>query len=215
MKLVRCYLLFMAAFFYCVSVVHASDDTEYWSIYTFSTKISDRIKLNLLEELRMKTDMGNFYTYVQYAGASYKVTDYFDVAGWYKLVSAKSSQHWSETHRYDIDGTLKLDLDGFKLSNRSRFERNTNASSWLYRDRIKMTKKIKLFEKDFMPFLSNEFFLDIEPDDGYHENRASGGISTDFIWGTKLTLYYMSRAKKSNAEWNSANVIGTTIGFSF
>ncbi|MDP8230537.1 MAG: DUF2490 domain-containing protein [Candidatus Gorgyraea atricola] len=215
MKLVKFWLLFTAAFFCCASLVHASDDTEYWSMHTFSAKINERVKLNLLEEFRMKSDMGNFYTYVQYVGASYKVSDYFDVAGWYKLVSSKANQNWTETHRYDIDGTLKIDLDGFKLSNRSRFERNTNASSWLYRDRIKVTKKVKLFDRDYTPFLSNEFFLDIEPNDGYHENRASGGISTDFIWGTKLTLYYMSLAKKSSGEWNSANVIGTTVGVSF
>lgn len=134
---------------------------------------------------------------------------------WYKLVSSKKNQNWSETHRYDIDGTLKLDLDGFKFSNRSRFERNVTASSWLYRDRIKATKKIKLFERNFTPFLSNEFFLDIEPDDGYHENRASLGFTTEFMWGSNLAIYYMYRAKKNEGEWNSANVIGASIGFSF
>jgi len=81
MKLVRFCLLFTAAFFCCVSLVRAGDDTEYWSMYTFSMKINKKVKLNLLEELRMKSDMGNFYTYVQYVGASYKVSDYLDVAG--------------------------------------------------------------------------------------------------------------------------------------
>ena len=215
MKLVRFCLLFTAAFFCCASLVRASDDIEYWSTYTFSMKINEKVKLNLLEELRIKSDMGNFYTYVQYAGASYKVSDYLDVAGWYKLVSSKKNQNWPETHRYDIDGTLKLDLDGFKFSNRSRFERNTTASSWLYRDRIKATKKIRLFERNFTPFLSNEFFLDIEPNDGYHENRANLGFTTEFMWDSNLAIYYMCRAKKNEGEWNSANVIGTTIGFSF
>ncbi len=193
----------------------ASDDNEYWSTYTVSAKVNERVKLNLIEEFYLKHDMGNFYTYVQYAGASYKVNDYFDAACWYKLVLFKKNQHWSENHCFDIDGTLKLKLEEFKLSNRSRFERNMTASSWLYRDRIMAQRTVGVFNKDFTPYISNEFFIDIDPRSGYHENRAIIGISTGFIWNSELSVYYMSRAKKSNRNWNNANVLGTTLGISF
>jgi len=208
-------LLIVLVYFACSSFVLASDDGEYWSMTTFSKKVNDRLRLNLLEQFRMKSEMGNFYTYVQYAGVNYKINNNFDVGVWYKLVSSKNSQDWSESHRVDIDGTVKLDLSGFKISDRSRFERNTTSNSWLYRNRLKCSKTVELFEKDFTPFISNEFFLDLEPSDGFDENRASVGFSTKFIWGTKLALYYMSRAKKSKGNWNNANVIGTTIGFNF
>ena len=215
MKLSKLFLLFVVIYFGCSSVVLASDDGEYWSMTTFSKKINDKLKLNLLEQFRMKSEMGNFYTYVQYAGVNYKINSNFDVAVWYKLVSSKSSQEWSESHRVDIDGTVNVNLSGLKISDRSRFERNTTANSWLYRNRLKLSKTVELFEKDYTPFISNEFFLELEPSDGFEENRASVGFSTKFIWGTKLTLYYMSRAKKSDGRWNSANILGTTIGFSF
>jgi len=198
-----------------ISTAGASDGSEYWSTATVSAKLNERVKLNLIEQFRFKSDMGNFYTYVQYFGPSCKVNDYFDLALWYKLVSAKNNGRWTETHRFDIDGTLKLELAGFKFSNRSRFERNTDKPSWLYRDRVKITKKIKLFNRNFTPFVSNEFFFDLEPIDGYHENRASVGISTDFIWGSKFTISYMSRTKKANGNWSNANVLGTTVGLSF
>ena len=215
MELFRACLFLLVISFCFISFAQAGDDSEYWSMCTFSVKINDRIKLNLLEEFRMKSDMGNFYTYVQYAGISYKVNDYFDTALWYKLVSSKTDQHWSESHRFDIDGTFKLNLNGFKLSDRLRFERNTTSSSWLYRNRVKAVKTVKLFNRDFTPFISNEFFLDLEPDGGYHENRASIGFSMDFIWDSKLTIYYMARGKKEDGIWNNVNILGTTIGFSF
>lgn len=216
MKLVNLGLFLLVICFYFVSLAEARDDSEYWTMYTFSLKLTEAIKLNLFEQLRLKNDMGNFYTYVQYAGIGYKFNDYFDIAAWYKLVSLKKNQHWSESHRFDIDGTLTLKFDnGVKLSNRSRFERNTTASSWLYRDRIKLQKKIELFDRDFTPFISNEFFLDLEPNDGCHENRGSLGFSTGFIGDTKLTIYYMSRNKKKDGSWYNANILGTTVGFSF
>ena len=214
-RLVKILLLFSILCFYYVSSVIASDDTEYWNTETFGMKIDERLKLKLIEQFRLKYNMGNFYTYVQYAGINYKITDYFDTALWYKLVSSKKNQHWSESHRFDIDGALKLNIDDFKLSNRSRFERNTTKSSWLYRDRIKIEKRVRLFNRDFKPFVSDELFLDLDPHSGFHENRASGGFSVDFIWGSTLSIYYMCRAKKSKGEWTSANIIGTTVGFSF
>ncbi len=176
--------------------------------------MNEQMKLNLLEESRIKSGQG-FYTYVQYVGMGYKINDYFDTAIWYKLVSSEKNQNWSESHRFDIDGTLKWNINGFNLSNRSRVERNTTTSSWLYRDRIKLEKAMKLFNKSFIPFVSNEFFLDIRSNSGYHGNRASIGLSTRFIWSSKLTVYYMSRAKKSKGNWSSADIIGTTVGLYF
>jgi len=206
-----CLFLSLVSFCY-VSLTLAGDNSEYWGTCTFSVKVNEQVKLDLLEEFRIKTDMG-FYTYVQYVGMGYKISDYFDTAIWYKLVSSEKNQNWSESHRFDIDGTLKWNINGFNLSNRSRLERNTTTSSWLYRDRIKLEKGIKLFNKAFTHYVFNEFFLDIRPNSGYHENRASIGFSTRFIWSSKLAIYYMSRARKSKGSWNSADIIGTTVGF--
>jgi len=191
------------------------DDGEYWSSYKVSVKLGKRWKLNLFEQFRMKHEMGNFYTYVQYVGPSFKVSDNFDIAIWHKLVSSKKNQEWKESHRFDIDGTIKLELGEVKLSDRSRFERNPVKSSWLYRNRLKFATDIEFFKKKFTPFISNEIFYDMDPKPGYHENRGSVGVSTDFIWGTKLTVYYMARTKKSQGDWTNANVLGTTVAVSF
>ncbi len=214
MRLFKICPFFCLIYFCCVSSILASDNSEYWGTGTISVKVNEKVKLNLLEEFRLRSDSG-FYVYVQYVGASYKVNDYFDTALWYKLVSVKKNEHWAESHRFDIDGTLKLELSGFKFSNRSRVERNTTASSWLYRDRIKIERPIKLINRQFTPFVFNEFFLDLEPESGYHENRASIGFKTNFVYISRLTVYYMARGKKNNGSWNNTDVIGTTVSLYF
>ena len=201
--------------FCCIQFVWAADDWELWLGNTVKVKVNDRVNLNFLEEFRMHEDMSKFYTYVLYVGPSFNINRYLDTAIWYKLVESKSEGHWEDTHRYDIDFTLKYDLNGFKLSNRSRFENNVTKASWLYRDRMKIAKDFKILDKKYTPYISNEFFLNMNPNDGYSENRASIGISTAFILDTKLTLYYMSRAKKKDGNWENANILGTFIGLSF
>ena len=161
----------------------------------------------------MHNDMSTFYTYVLYAGTYFRINKYIDTAIWYKFVESKKGHHWEDSHRNDVDAILKYDLAGIKLSNRSRFEHNFTKDSWLYRDRIKITKEIR--NGKCTSYISNEFFWDISPDDGYHENRASIGVSTSFFFDTKLTLYYMSRAKKELGSWKNANILGTFIDLSF
>lgn len=218
MRLIRLFLIGFSIcmlMFYCAQPAGASDDWELWVADSVKVKVSDRINLNFLEELYMRQDMGDFYTHVIYVGPSFKINKYIDTAVWYKYVDSKKDGRWSDSHRYDLDLTLSYVLAGFKLSNRSRFENNVTSSSWLYRDRIKAARDIEAFNKKFTPYISNEFFLNMNPTDGYSENRASIGISTDFIFDTTLTLYYMSGAKKADGNWTCANILGVSSGLSF
>jgi hypothetical protein len=207
--------VFCAVIILTAGLSHAADDFEFWPGNTVKIKLNNKVSINFLEEFRMKNDMSNFYTYVLYAGSNIKINRYIDTAIWYKLVESEKDKNWRSSHRYDVDLILKYDLGNYRLSNRSRIERNITGDSWLYRDRIKIAKEFEVFEYKYTPYLSNEFFIDLNPDEGYHENRATIGISADFFLKTKLTLYYMSRAKEKDDDWTNANVLGGFIGMVF
>lgn len=214
MRFVKLYIVCIIIIF-CTSFSEAADDWEFWPGNTVKVKLNDRTSLNFLEEFRIRKDMSSFYTYVLYAGAYVKINEYADTAVWYKFVNSKSGNDWHASHRCDADAILKYNLEGFKLSNRSRFEYNFIAVSWLYRDRVKVAREFTIFDWKFTPYISNEFFFDLSNSDGYDENRVSAGVSTPFVFNTKLTAYYMSRAKKSDDNWTNANVIGFSAGISF
>ena len=214
MKLITLFLICILLGCYS-GLALASDDWEFWSGNTLKVNLDDDVSLKFLQEFRMHNDMSTFYTYVLYVGPYFKINEYLDAAAWYKFVESRKSDHWEDPHRCDIDGILKYDFTGFKLSNRSRFEHNFTKDTWLYRNRIKIARELEIFNRKCSPYIFNEFFLDISPDGGYHENRASIGVSTDFFLDTKLTFYYMSGAKKKSGDWENANIIGTFIAFSF
>lgn len=214
MKFLKTFFIF-SIIFCCANVVWAADNWEFWPGNTLEFKINDKVSLKFIEEFRINDNMSRFYTYVLYAGTYVKVHKYIDIAAWYKFVNSKKHHHWEDSHRCDVDGILKYDLEGFKLSNRSRFEYNATKDSWLYRDRIKTARSVMIFDKKFTPYIFNEFFIHIGLDGGYHENRASAGISTDFPFGMKITAYYMSRAKKKHGNWKNANILGISLGMVF
>ena len=214
MRFIKLYIVCAAMLCY-TNFSWAADDWEFWPGNTVKVELNDRVGLNFLEEFRIKNDMGTFYTYVLYTGTYVKINEYVDTAVWYKFVDSKSGSDWHASHRYDIDGTLKYNLEGFKLSNRSRIEQNLTKDTWVYRDRVKAAREFTVFYWKFTPYISNEFFFDLSSGDGYDENRASAGLSTDFVFNTKLTAYYMSHAKESDDNWKNANVLGFFAGISF
>jgi hypothetical protein len=192
-----------------------ADDWEVWPDNTIKVKLNDKVSLDFLNQFRVHDDMSTFYTYVLYAGSYIKINKYIDTAVWYKFVESKKHNHWEASHRYDIDGIVKYDFEWIKLSDRSRFEHNVTKNAWLYRNRIKVSQGFDIYKHTFTPYFSNEFFIDFGSDGGYHENRATVGITTGFIYGTKIGVYYMSRATKSGGEWNNANVLGVSTGITF
>lgn len=194
---------------------YAARDWEYWSGYTLTKRLNEKIDFNILPEFRMKDDMGDFYTFVLYVGPNFKIHKHFDGSLWYKLVSSKKNKEWSESHRMDVDGTFKTEICNFGFSNRCRFEHNFTASGWLYRNRFKLDAPVRFFNTKFKFYIQDETFSALEPDDGFNENRASVGLSFDFIAGTKLEPYFMLRRKKSGGNWVTTNVFGSFLKFSF
>lgn len=193
---------------------YAERDWEYWPGSKFKLKVKENIDFTFLQEFRMKNDMGNFYTYVAYIGPTLKLNNYMDASFWYKPVLKKKKGDWDDSHRLDGDLTLKTDLAGFNLANRSRFEYNLTTSGWLYRDRIKIARSIDTPIGKIKPYAQNEFFFAIEPSDDYNENRASFGIGTKFIKNSDLSIYYMLRSKKKS-DWHHTNVLGSFITLKF
>jgi len=215
-RLVKVLLVCVLTFCF-FNISWAGDDWEIWPGNTAKLKINDKTSFRFIEQFRTNDNMSTFYQYVMYAGVYTKLHKYFDAAAWYKFVESKVDQHWEDSHRVDVDGIIKYTVEPLelKLSNRSRLEYNITSDSWVYRDRIKVSGGLEIFNKKFTPYVFNELFFSLGSKGQYNENRANLGMSTDFLFDTKLTFYYMARTKKSSGKWVNANVLGVNVGMSF
>jgi hypothetical protein len=203
-----------------------ADDFEYWSTYSIDAKINDRLKLKAVEQLRINEDISRFYTNVIYFGPVYKLNDVFSVGALYKNVQKRGNNEWTATNGvvFDLYTTNNLqDLSYFfpninwwdiDIKGRTRMEYNGTHGTWLYRVKIGISKDFKIAERIYTPYIENETFVSLNDNFDYNQNRASVGIGTDFLFDTKIKVWYMSRTRKSE-KWTNSNIIGTTLSYKF
>ena len=221
-------LLITLSFLIIISfgVVNA-DDFGYWSTYTIDSEVNDKLKIRAIEEFHIEDDISEFNVNEIYFGPIYKLNDMISTGIFYKNVQAKSGDKWNTTNRMvmDLYSTNNLkNLNYFfsdinwwdiKIDGRNRMEYNATKGTWLYRTRIGIAKDFEIADRTYTPFINNEMFINLNDNFEYNENRAIIGVGTDFVFGTKIKVYYMSRMKKGSTKWTNANILCTSISYKF
>ena len=193
------FVLFIIVLCTWCSSAHAS----YWNLHTFNFSITEDTTIKIVDEFRYDSGL---HTFVQYVGLEKILNENVSIAGWHKLVEKRGERHWIESHRAVGDIILKKKILSSTFTNRSRFEYGLTDTLWLYRNR----SKISLFPV----FVSNESFFRLHPDNEFYENRFSVGITSKFLFGSKMSVYYMLRIKESD-NWKRSNIVGLSLKYSF
>jgi hypothetical protein len=216
MKRLFCLVILISLFCtLCCENIFANDDWEFWNMETIKMKLNDKFGLTLIEEFRFNENMNNFYTHVQYIGPTYTFNEYVGIGILYQTADSKTKDDWNTNHRFDLDLYTPATLYDFKFDGRTRFERDMTANTWTYRGKLQISHDVMLCDRKFIPYISNEAFVLLDPETKYNENRAEIGIKTGFIFGTDISLYYMSRMKKSKDDWHNANILGVNMSYKF
>ncbi len=198
---------------FCLVLSSCAIGADFWSTNSQKISFGENLKLVLVEEARFSKD--NINTYIQYAGVEKKINDSFSAAVLYKLVLSKKNNDYIEKQRFTLDGVLKKEIFSVHLSNRYRLERCTTDNLWIYRNKVKISKKLKFFDKSVTTFIYDEFFVSIKPDSGLTENRLGFGISTKFIGNSSIICTYMIRDKDKKNGWDRTDVINVGLKFTF
>jgi hypothetical protein len=208
--------LFVIALFVAVSLkstlcAFAGQDWEYWSKYSFEVAGNDKIGFSLSPEFRFKDSFDNRYYSKTYMGLYCKLNTFVSIKAYYAYKTKKSEGVWKETDLLYLDPTLKFSLPDVDFSTRFRFEYDLDKDELIYRTRLKLGwsvfRDLALFikEEPFYSFLSDQFT----------ENRFSVG-STVKVWKrARLSGEYMLKSRRSDPDWQSVNVLVSTLSFVF
>ena len=191
----------------------AENDTEYWSKYSFSILVSDRVSLFAKPELRFDHNMSTFYYWKIYLGPQIHISPFFDLAGYYAPKKKKDGNEWTFENLGYIDGTLKFRCLNLKLSDRNRLEYGFDEEDLKYRNRIKVVKPIVLGNKKVALFLADEVFYHVNSNT-LNENRGIVGVSTRMVsfLDAELSLLYRSKKKE---RWQEAFVVVSNLKFNW
>lgn len=212
---IRCFV-FIYLFLLSPSLM-AQDDWQYWNEYHLSYKITDHLSVILNPSIRMKDDVSENQYWESRQGFSYKFSDQWNLNIHYLHSESKnSSNKWIDENAFELQPTYKWKWIGFDFANRLRLVyRIINGSErWLYREQIKIGKKVTVFHQEVTPFVSNEIFYD-ELLDQFNQNRARVGISKKVSKAMLMTIFYQYKSNSIKKDWVGENILGTGIDLSF
>jgi len=184
---------------------YAFGDTEFWSVNTFQYPIRERVKLNLIPELRFRDNLAELYYFQTYIGPQLSLSKTFDLNFYYAVNLSKNGSAWASPKSLGyLDAIFKYQFPWFYFNERTRFEYDISSD----------TLKIRNFYQFKIGSwcAGDELFYNFKK--GFNdEGRATVGYSTKIIGDLDLTLRYMLRRQKQNStdDWSRTNVINVDI----
>jgi hypothetical protein len=130
-----------------------------------------------------------------------------------------SANRWLDEHRLELDFTPKVEIGGFKLSNRGRFEHRWLEASddkWRYRNLSQIAYPTEIGNFGFIPYVSEEFFYDFDMEK-VHLNWATIGVDKKITKNLLVGLFYRNEAIRvgTKSEWDTNHVLGTKVVLSY
>jgi len=195
-------------------------DFQYWSSAKVSFDINNDWQCNFEEEFKFGDDAGELYYHHSDLGFVYKsFADWIDLGFNYRQVFERtdSEGEWTQENRPHLNVTLKGQLFGLNVSNRSRFEYRDvedNEDHWRYRNKVTVKLPLELTELKLKPYLADEVFVPLN-DDNITKNRVYAGVSFKVLENVTGEVFYCWLTGRTADGWKDINVLGTWLKFRF
>ncbi len=149
-------------------------------------------------------------------GVVFRIKRYFDFELNYKYKRKKTGKEWSEEHRVELIPTINWKLEEYKLNIKNRFEYRSveGQNKWMWREKLKIKRPIKIGVFEFTTFVSEEIFYDFKVNE-FNQNRVATGLSKMITKNSWIVLYYMRKNNKRDGAWPGVNILGTELGIKF
>jgi hypothetical protein len=192
--------------------LRAEDDWQYWNLVQIKSELSEKWTWRVFSEQWLNEDFSNFYLTNVDTGLTWKPGKYYSLGGFYRYqsVTPENADSTAE-HRYYPEVTFFLPTEHLKFSDRSRFEyHDTNRRDfWQFRNRFQISYPTKIKKLPITPYVDEELFYSTATG-SINENRVSAGVTFKLGSRVDLSLYYLVRHTRKRADWQSAQVLGTT-----
>jgi len=195
-------------------------DFQWWTSAGASFDINKDWKCNFEEEFRFGDDAGELYYHHSDLGFVYgSLAEWIDLGFNYRQVFERtdSAGEWKQENRPHLNVTLKGQLFGFGVSDRSRFEyrdREDKDDLWRYRNKFTIKVPLELTELKLKPYLADEVFVPLN-DDNITRNRFYSGVSFKVLENMTGEVFYLCQSSRSSGDWKDANIFGTRLKFRF
>lgn len=219
--LALCFLVLAAAIPLNAFAADLEDgDVQFWNIARADKKISSDWKVSVSEETRYGN--GCSWIYYEYSDAG---LIYSGLAKWLELsfyfrhgYFRNTGDKWYQEERPMINITPKMELFGFQIADRNRFEYRmiNNLEDYVeYRNKITVFAPLKLTALEIQPFFENEPFYSFLKEQ-WVSNELTAGFVFKLIKELSVEIFYRSKSSRVKGDkWKDYNVIGTGLKCAF
>jgi hypothetical protein len=175
-------------------------DTEFWSSDTFQRSLGEKVRLQVIPEIRVRNNLTDLYYFRTYFGPNISLNKNFGISVYYAPNYIKASRVW--TGLGYLDFLYQTDLPWFALAfnNRERFEYDFTPA-------VLKLRSLFRFGKDGW-FADDELFYNFKAG-CFDEGRSQIGYSFKYNKEVGLYLSYLMRRQKSSpaADWTRTNAV--------
>lgn len=198
------------------TAVDSRTDTQSWNEFQFTIPVTKQIDLTLTGEFRLGRNLGDFVDERVGASLRFKLGKYFEVSPGYEyIVKQPEPRRNTYENRLSFAGTIKIPAGRFTIEKRSQFERrlrNSQSDTTRYRNRLLVSRPVKIGDVELELFVSEEVFYDWS-ENAWTRNRFSIGGEKKISEQFTLEVYY-TRQNDGFSSPGDLHVIGTTFKLS-
>jgi Protein of unknown function (DUF2490) len=162
--------------------------------------------------LRLSDDAGHLVYRRVGGGFVVKVNKFLTLSPYYNFYSTDSTPvHETRENRVCLAATVGVPKGRWKVSDRNLIEKRflVGRQTWRYRNRLEISRDIKLAHAPLRLFVWDEVFYDSAVS-VWARNRAAIGAGKQIFPRLAVDLYYL-RQNDSHSQPGNLNVIGVTI----
>ncbi|HNR20939.1 MAG TPA: DUF2490 domain-containing protein [Bacteroidia bacterium] len=221
MKIIKSFFLL---FFFSLPALAQVKDAGLWLNFAVERKITQKVTMELSQELRLNENISELATAFTEIGGEYKFNKRFSAGLYYRYIQRRQlNDYYLNSHRWFVDVSYKRKIKKISLTLRQRLQSQvraleTSSESKVpeYYMRTKLTCKLDL-DKKYTPFVSGEIFYPVfNGEDLFIDNhRFSVGCDYEFNKRHSVTLFYMINSEVNvNDPWTDY-ISGASYKYSF
>ena len=188
------------------------DDTQIWSEVQITVPLKKTIDLVMSGQLRLGRNVRDFIDERGGMALVFRVNKYLALSpGYLHIATQPTPDRKAFENRLNFAATVQVPLGKFLISDRNLFERRFRApvNSTRYRNRLIISRPLKLNGTDLSLFLADEVFYDWSVN-AWVRNRFQVGV-TKRINKTLTTDFYYMRQNDGRSRPGDLHIIGSVF----
>lgn len=214
-RIVLCVL--MIVFVCAVSGEKDDSNVEFWPSVGIDFKPAKGLKVYLEKQLRYENKFTYMESDLSELGLRYRLNKLLDFRVNYRFVYRPNSNQ--NRNRLDANLYLNLRWNAFKISNRSRIQKeyietlDHKDSELEFRNRLRLTFRMN---KKIRPYFGGEIFIGLGEDaDDQNKFRLTAGTDWKVRKRVTLTLFYHYQKFLESTKSKQSHIIGFKFNYSF